>query len=110
MMATTTTKNIIKGYASDDNMSQGVYPSDKTIPSKEETKENARNPTLRTSGRNRKLPSPYEPYFEEKRYGSQLFGMNFEYKMTTTKNLNIIAVNTIFDQVFNTDPAQEAPG
>ena len=91
-------------------MSQGVYPSGKSSPSKEETKDNAGNPTLRTSGRNRKIPFPYEPYFEEKRYGSQLFGMNLEDNMTTTRNLNIISVNTIFDQVLNTDPAQEAPG
>ena len=30
--------------------------------------------------------------------------------MNTTKNLNSIALNTIFDQVLNVEPAQEAPG
>ena len=30
--------------------------------------------------------------------------------MTTTKNLSSIAVNSIFAQVFNTDPVQEDPG
>ena len=42
------------------------------------------------------------------KYGDQIFGMNMEDKMTTTKNLNSIAVNTIFARVLNTDPAQEA--
>ena len=36
--------------------------------------------------------------------------MKMEDKMTTTKNLNSIDVNYIFDQVLNMDPTQEAPG
>ena len=35
--------------------------------------------------------------------------MKMEHKITTTKNMNSIAVNAIFSQVFNTDPVQEAP-
>ena len=65
---------------------------------------------MKRSGHDRKPPSPYEPYFEGKRYGPQLFVMKMEDKITTTKNLNSIAVNDIFSQVLKTDPAQEAPG
>ena len=36
--------------------------------------------------------------------------MNLKDKMKTTKNLNSIALNAIFAQVFKTDPTQEAPG
>ena len=36
--------------------------------------------------------------------------MKMEDKMTTTKKLNSISVNTIFSQVLNMDPVQEAPG
>ena len=36
--------------------------------------------------------------------------MKMEDTMTATKNLNIFSVNTIFSQVLNTDPTQEAPG
>ena len=32
--------------------------------------------------------------------------MNIEDKITTTKNLESIAVNAIFSQILNTDPAQ----
>ena len=36
--------------------------------------------------------------------------MNMEDKMTTTKRLNIIAVNAIFAQLLKRDPTQEDPG
>ena len=65
---------------------------------------------MRRSGRDRKPPSSYEPYFEGNWYVAQIFGMNMEDNMTTTKNLNSIDVNTIFAQVLKTDPTQEAPG
>ena len=36
--------------------------------------------------------------------------MKIEDNMTTTKNLNSIAMNAMFSQVLNMDPAQEVPG
>ena len=36
--------------------------------------------------------------------------MNMKDKMTTTKNLHSIDVNTIFAQLLKTDPMQEVPG
>ena len=61
------------------------------------------------SGRDRKPPSLYDPYLEGKQYGDQLFGMNMEYKMTTTNNLNSVAMHAIFAQVLKSDLMQEAP-
>ena len=86
-------------------MFQGSDISDTSSLSEEETQGNAEDPTLRRSRRDRKTPTPYEPYFEGERYEAQLFGMNMEDKMTTTKRLNSISVNATFDQVLNTDPA-----
>ena len=91
-------------------MPQGAYLSDTSIPGKEETQGNAEDPNLRTYGRDRKQPSPYEPYFEVKRYRDQTFSMKIEDNMMTTNSLNSVAANTIIAQVLNTDPAQEAPG
>ena len=54
--------------------------------------------------------SSHESSFEVNRYRAQLFGMNMEDNMTTTKNLNSIAVRAIFDQVLKMDPKQKAPG
>ena len=36
--------------------------------------------------------------------------MKMEDKITTTKSLNSISVNAIFDQVLKTDPTREDPG
>ena len=47
-------------------MSQGEDPSDTSSPSEEDTQGNAKYPNLRRSGHDRKPPSPYDPYFEEK--------------------------------------------
>ena len=77
-------------------MYQGADPSYMSSPSEENTQGNYKDPNLISSGHDRKTSSPYELYFEGNRYGAQLFGMNMEDKMTTTKNLNIIAVNAIF--------------
>ena len=90
-------------------MYQGADTSNTSSPSEEETQRNDKDPNLRRYGCDRKPPSRYEPYFEGKRYGAQLFGMKMEDKMTTTKNLNSIYVNAIFSQVFKTDPKQEYP-
>ena len=90
-------------------MSQGADPSYTSSPSEEETQGNAEDPILRRSVRDIKPPSPWA-IFEGKQYGAQLFSINMEDKMNTTKNLNSIALNTIFDQVLNVEPAQEAPG
>ena len=73
-------------------MYQGSDPRDRSSKSEDETQGNAEEPYLRRYGHDRKPPSPYDPYFEGKRYGYQLFSMKTEDKMTTTKNLNIIAV------------------
>ena len=56
-------------------MSQGADPRDTSSPSEEETQGNDEEPNLRRSGLDRKTTNPYEPYFEGKRYGKQLFGM-----------------------------------
>ena len=103
-------QNITEGKSSDNDMSQGEDPRNTSSPSEEETQGNIEEPNLRRSGLDRKPPSPYEPYFEGKLYGSQIFGMKMKYNMTTTNNLNSIAVNVIFSKVFNMYPSQEAPG
>ena len=63
---------------------------------------------MRRSRHDGKTLSLYDSSYEVKQYGDQIFGVKMEDKMTTTKKLNSIAVNTIFARVLNTDPAQEA--
>ena len=65
---------------------------------------------MRRYGHDIKPPSPYESSFEGNQYGAQLFDMNMEDKMLTTKSLNSIYMNDIFDQVLKTDHTQEATG
>ena len=48
-------------------MSQGVDPSNTPSSSEEYTQDIYEDPNLRRPGRERKQPSPYEPYFEGKR-------------------------------------------
>ena len=91
-------------------MSQGADTGNTSSTSEEETQGNAKGPNFRRYGHYRKPPYPYESSLEGNKYGAQLFGMNMEDNMPTTKILNSISVNAVFDQVFKADPTQEAPG
>ena len=94
----------------DRNTSQGAGSIDMEIPNEQETHDNDEDPNLRSYARNRKPPSPYEPFFNGNIYGAQLFGVEMGSKMKTTKNLNTIAVHDVFTQVLQTESAPEAPG
>ena len=59
---------------------------------------------------NRKPTPPYEPFFDGKLYVDQLFGVKMVSKRKTIRSLNIIAVNAVLAQVFQTESAPEDPG
>ena len=89
---------------------QGAVSDDTSIPSELEMHGNDVDPSLQRSAQDRKYRYLYEPYFDGKSYGSQIFGVEMVNKMTTTRNLNRISVNSVFMQVLQTESSPEATG
>ena len=58
--------------------------------------DNDEDPNLQRSACDKKSLYPYEPYFDGKQHGYQLFSVEMVSKTTVTMSLNKIATNVIF--------------